>query len=75
MQEQLDEELAKLKNDVGKIQADKKDIELDLLDMDYFMETLIELEDRSRRNNLQADDVEETQIETFNDIFEKCKTL
>ena len=52
MQEQLDEELAKLKNDVGKIQADKKDIELDLLDMDYFMETLIELEDRSRRNNL-----------------------
>ena len=75
MQEQLDEELAKLKNDVGKIQADKKDIELDLLDMDYFMETLIELEDRSRRNNLQADGVEETQIETFNDIFEKCKTL
>ena len=75
MQEQLDEELAKLKNDVGKIQADKKDIELDLLDMDYFMETLIELEDRSRRNNLQADGVEETQIETFSDIFEKCKTL
>ena len=75
MQEQLDEELAKLKNDVGKIQADKKDIELDLLDMDYFMETLIELEDRSRRNNLQADGVEETQIETFNDIFEKCKIL
>ena len=75
MQEQLDEELAKLKNDVGKIQADKKDIELDLLDMDYFMETLIELEDRSRRNNLRADGVEETLIETFNDIFEKCKTL
>ena len=74
MQEQLDEKLAKLKNDVGKIQADIKDIELDLLDMDYFMETLIELEDRSRRNNLRDDGMEETQIETFDDIFKKCKT-
>ena len=68
-QEQLDEELAKLKNDVGKIQTDMKYIEDDLLDPEYVMEKLIELEDRSRRNNLRIDGVEETPNETW-DICE-----
>ena len=43
MQEQLDEELAKLKNDVGKIQTDMKYIEDDLSEPEYVMEKLIEL--------------------------------
>ena len=68
-QEQLDEELAKLKNDIGKIQTDMKYIEDDLLDPEYVMGKLIELEDRSRRNNLRIDGVEETPNETW-DIFE-----
>ena len=69
-QEQLDEELSKRKNDVGKIQTDIKDIEHDLLDPEYVMEKLTELEDRSRRDNLRIDGVEETPNETW-DICEK----
>ena len=65
-QEQLDEELAKLKNDVGKIQTDMKYIEDNLLDPEYVMGKLIELEDRSRRNNLRIDGMEETPNETWN---------
>ena len=68
-QEQLDEELAKLKNDVGKIQTDIKYIEDDLLDPEHVMKKLTELEDRSRRNNLRIDGVEETSKETW-DICE-----
>ena len=68
-QEQLDEESAKLKNDVRKIQTDMKYIEDDLLDPEYVMGKLIELEDRSRRNNLRIDGVEETPNETW-DICE-----
>ena len=68
-QEQLDEELAKLKNDVGKIQTDIKYIKDDLLHPEYVKEKLIELEDRSRQNDLQIDGVEETPNETW-DICE-----
>ena len=45
-QEQLVKELTKLKYGVGKIQTDVKDIEYDVLDPEYVMEKLIELEDR-----------------------------
>ena len=54
-QEQLDEELAKLKNDVGKNQTDINDIGHDLLDSQYVMEKLIELEDRSCDGNLREE--------------------
>ena len=43
-QEQFDEELVKLKNDVGKIQTDIKDIEHNLLGPEYIMGKLIELD-------------------------------
>ena len=45
-QEQLVKELTKLKYGVGKIQTDVKDIEYNVLDPEYVMEKLIELEDR-----------------------------
>ena len=70
MREQLDEELVKLKNDVGKVQTNIKDIEYDLLDSDYDTGKLIELQDRSRRNKLLIPGVEETPNETW-DICEK----
>ena len=41
MQEQLDEELTKLKNGIGKIQTDIKDIEHHPLDPNYVMKKLI----------------------------------
>ena len=70
MREQLNEELVKLKNDVGKVQTNIKHIEYDLLDSDYDTGKLIELQDRSRRNNLLIPGVEETPNETW-DICEK----
>ena len=54
-QEQLDEELAKLKNDVGKNQTDINDIGHDLLDSQYVMEKLIELEGGSYDGNLREE--------------------
>ena len=74
-QEQLDEELAKLKNDVGKIQTYIKYIEDDLLDPEYAMEKLIELEDRSRRNNLRIDGVKETRMKLGTFARGKCRIL
>ena len=59
-----------MKDDVGKIQTDIKNIEGDLLDTKYFMEKLIELEDRSCQNKLLVDGLEETPNETC-DICEK----
>ena len=57
---QLDEELTKIKNDIGKLQAGIKELDEDLLDPDFVTEKLIEFEDRSQRNNLRIDGVEET---------------
>ena len=74
-QEQLDEELAKLKNYVGKIQTDMKYIEDNLLDPKYVMGKLIELEDRSRQNNLRIDGVEETPNETWDNCEGKVQDI
>ena len=70
MQEQLDEELAKLKHDIGKIQSDIKGMEHNLLDPKHMMEKLIELQDRSHWNNLRINGVKETPNE-FWGICEK----
>ena len=74
-QEQLDEELAKLKNDVGKNQTDINDIGHDLLDSQYVMETLIELEDRSCDGNLREEvqDIVENKLGITVEIdFDRC---
>ena len=50
-QNEFDEELAIVKNNIKKVTSDMKEI-TDLLDSDKVSSKLIELEDRSRRNNL-----------------------
>ena len=54
-QGKLDEEIAIVKNDISKIKSDMQVLEDDLLDPNKVSKKLIELEDRSRRNNLRFD--------------------
>ena len=64
-QGQLDEELTKIKNDIGNVQAGIKELDENLSDPDFVTKKLIEMEDKSRQNNLRIDGVEETLSETW----------
>ena len=64
-QGQLDEELTKIKNDIGNVQAGIKELDENLSDPDFVTKKLIEMEDKSRQNNLRIDGVEETPSETW----------
>ena len=61
----LDEEIATVKDDISKMKSDVRLIERDLLDPNDVPEKLIELEDRSRRNNLRFDGLTEDTNETW----------
>ena len=63
-QSRLDEELANVKKDITKLENNIKSIEKDLLDPDDVSAKLVELEDRSQRNNLRIDGFQETPNET-----------
>ena len=54
-----------IKEDISQVQTNLQHIEDDMLDPDYDMEKLIELEDRSRRNNLRIDAISEVSHETW----------
>ena len=72
-QSQLDEELGSVKADITKLENNIKYIEKDLLDPDEVSAKLVELEDRSRRNNLQIDSPQETVNETWKTWKEKVQ--
>ena len=54
---QLDKELGNVRKDTTKLENNIKSIEKDLLDPDDVSAKRVELEDRSRRNNLRIDDL------------------
>ena len=64
-QSKLDEELAIVTNDISKIKSDTQILEQDLLYSIEVSKKLIELEDRSRRNNLRFDGLTEDPNETW----------
>ena len=70
-QNKFDEELAIVKNNIKKVKSDMKEITEDLLDSDKVSSKLIELEDRSRRNNLRIDGIAEDQNESWHECEEK----
>ena len=72
-QGKLDEELAIVKNDISKIKSDMQVLEDDLLDPNEVSKKLIELEDRSRRNNLRFDGLMEDPNETWDDCERKVQ--
>ena len=74
-QSQLDEELGNVKKDITKLENSAKSIEKDLLDADDVSAKLVELEDRSRRNNLRIHGVRETPNETWKTCEEKIQEV
>ena len=54
-QKKIDEELFQVKKEIKNLKTEVKAIEDDLLNADEASAKLIELEDRSRRNNLRID--------------------
>ena len=70
-QNKFDEELAIVKNNIKKVKSDMKDIPEDLLDSDKVSSKLIDLEDRSRRNNIRMDGIAGDQNESWHECKEK----
>ena len=58
-QEQMKEEIKKIKKDLKDFDKNINEVQQDLLDPKYVSSKLIELEDRSRRNNLRTDGIDE----------------
>ena len=70
-QNKFDEEFAIIKSNIKKVKSDMKEITEDLLDSDKVSSKLIELEDRSLRNNLRIDGIAEDQNESWHECEEK----
>ena len=68
-------EVKVIKEDISQVQTDLRHIQDDMLDPDYVMEKLIELEDRSRRNNLRIDGIPEVPHETWEMCEDEVKDL
>ena len=58
-EQDIDNKLVKVENELKDLKTDVKAIENDLLNADEVPDKLFELEDRSRRNNLRIDGIEE----------------
>ena len=74
-QGELDEELVIVKNDISKIKSDIQILEDDLLDPNEVSKKLIELQDRSRRDNLRFDGLTEDPNKTWDDCERKVQDV
>ena len=72
-QSQLDKKLGSIKKDITKLENNIKATEKDLLDPDDVSAKLVELEDRSRGNNLRINNLQETPNETRKACEEKVQ--
>ena len=64
-----------MKNDISKIKSDMQVLEDDLLDPNEVSKKLIELEDRSRRNNIRFDGQTKNPNETWDDCERKVQDV
>ena len=67
----MKEEITCIKNDLNQVKTDLQELGEDVLDPDYVTNKLIELEDRSRRNNIRIDGIEDDQNETWDSFVKK----
>ena len=74
-QDQLEGKINNIKENIKHLEISIKGIEDDLLDPDNVISKLIELEDRSRRNNLRVDGIKEKPNETWDDCKIKIQRL
>ena len=71
----MKEEITCMKDDLNQVKTDFQELGEDVLDPDYATNKLIELEDRSRRNNIRIDGIEDDQNETWDSCEEKVQKL
>ena len=62
-QAEVKEEITNIKDNLNQVKTEIQELGEDVLDPDYVTNKLIELEDRSRRNNIRVDGIEEEQYE------------
>ena len=74
-QGEVKEEITCIKDDLNQVKMDLQELGEDVLDPDYVTNKLIELEDRSRRNNIRIDGIEDDQNETWDSCEEKVQKL
>lgn len=74
-EQDIDNKLVKVENELKDLKTDVKAIENDLLNADEVSDKLVELEDRSRRNNLRIDGIEESPDETWETCENKIKDV
>ena len=72
-QKKIDEELFQVKKEIKNLKTEVKAIEDDLLNADEVSAKLVELEDRSRRNNLRIDGIKEEPNKTWEACEKKSK--
>ena len=72
-QKKIDEELFQVKKEIKNLKTEVKAIEDDLLNTDEVSAKLIELEDRSRRNNFRIDGIKEEPNETWEACEKRSK--
>ena len=70
-QAEVKEEITNIKDDLNQVKNEIQELGEDVLDPDYVTNKLIKLEDRSRRNNIRIDGIEEEQYETWDRCEEK----
>ena len=75
MQEKIKEEINKIKKDLKDLDKNINEVQQDLLDPKYVSSKLIELEDRSRRNNLRIDGIDEKQNKTWDECEAHAQKL
>ena len=63
----MKDDISDIKKELKKLDKNMKEVEDVLLDPHYVSSKLIELEDRSRRNNFWIDEIEEIPNETWED--------
>ena len=74
-QGQLNDEIAIVKNDISQVKADMREMENDLLDPYDVSNKLVEMEDRSRRNNLRFDGLVDNSKETWEECERKVQEV
>ena len=63
-QAEIKEDITNIKDNLNQVKTELQELGQDVLDPDYGTNKLIELEGRSRRNNIRIDGIKEEQFET-----------
>ena len=71
----MKEEINKVKKDLKELDKNINEVQQDLLDPKYVSSKLIELEDRSRRNNLRIDEIDEKPNKTWDECEARVQEL